>query len=149
MVGAANAVPLQTSTAANTIDLMPDFSQPIVSVTGLSKVVRVANGAPGANELVILQDISLAVMPGEAVAVVGASGSGKSTLLGLLAGLDTPSSGQVRLDGADLFDLDEDGRAALRARLLGFVFQSFQLLPALNALENVMLPLELLGQGAP
>jgi putative ABC transport system ATP-binding protein len=125
---------------------MPDFSQPIVLVTGLSKVVHVANGAPGADELVILQDISLEVMPGEAVAVVGASGSGKSTLLGLLAGLDTPSSGQVRLDGADLFGLDEDGRAALRARLLGFVFQSFQLLPALNALENVMLPLELAGE---
>jgi len=84
-------------------------------------------------------------MPGEAVAIVGASGSGKSTLLGLLAGLDTPSAGSVRLDGTDLFGLDEDGRAALRARLLGFVFQSFQLLPALNALENVMLPLELSG----
>ena len=92
-----------------------------------------------------MKDISLAVMPGEAVAVVGASGSGKSTLLGLLAGLDTPSSGAVRLDGTDLFALDEDGRAALRSRLLGFVFQSFQLLPALNALENVMLPLELAG----
>jgi len=125
---------------------MPDFSQPIVLATGLSKVVRLANGTPGANELVILQDISLEVMPGEAVAVVGASGSGKSTLLGLLAGLDTPSSGAVQLDGADLFGLDEDGRAALRARLLGFVFQSFQLLPALNALENVMLPLELAGE---
>src|SRR6266513_5272345 len=85
-------------------------------------------------------------MSGEAVAVVGASGSGKSTLLGLLAGLDTPSSGSVQLDGADLYGLDEDGRAALRARLLGFVFQSFQLLPALNALENVMLPLELAGE---
>jgi putative ABC transport system ATP-binding protein len=85
-------------------------------------------------------------MPGEAVAIVGASGSGKSTLLGLLAGLDTPSSGAVRLDGADLFALDEDGRAALRKRLVGFVFQSFQLLPALNALENVMLPLELAGE---
>src|SRR6266705_2122731 len=146
MVGAASAVPLQASSTANRIDLMPDFSQPIVLATGLSKVVRLANGTPGANELVILQDISLEVMPGEAVAVVGASGSGKSTLLGLLAGLDTPSSGSVQLDGADLFGLDEDGRAALRARLLGFVFQSFQLLPALNALENVMLPLELAGE---
>jgi putative ABC transport system ATP-binding protein len=84
-------------------------------------------------------------MPGEAVAVVGASGSGKSTLLGLLAGLDTPSSGSVRLDGVDLFRLDEDGRAAVRKRLVGFVFQAFQLLPPLNALENVMLPLELAG----
>jgi putative ABC transport system ATP-binding protein len=82
-------------------------------------------------------------MPGEAVAVIGASGSGKSTLLGLLAGLDTPSAGSVRIDGEELFELDEDGRARLRARLLGFVFQSFQLLPALNALENVSLPLEL------
>jgi len=107
--------------------------------------VSLVDGAPGARELAILQDIELEVMPGEAVAIVGASGSGKSTLLGLLAGLDTPSSGQVRLDGTDLFGLDEDGRAALRARLLGFVFQSFQLLPALNALENVMLPLELSG----
>jgi len=86
-------------------------------------------------------------MSGEAVAVVGASGSGKSTLLGLLAGLDTPSAGSVRIDGAELFELDEDGRAMLRARLLGFVFQSFQLLPALNALENVALPLELANRG--
>jgi putative ABC transport system ATP-binding protein len=122
---------------------MSESLQPIVQASGLSKVVRLANGSPGANELVILQDIALEVMPGEAVAIVGASGSGKSTLLGLLAGLDTPSSGRVRLDGIDLSGLDEDGRAALRARLLGFVFQSFQLLPALNALENVMLPLEL------
>jgi putative ABC transport system ATP-binding protein len=125
---------------------MPEFLQSIVEATGLSKIVRLANGAPGANQLVILQDISLKVMPGEAVAIVGASGSGKSTLLGLLAGLDTPTAGAVRLDGSDLFALDEDGRAALRARLLGFVFQSFQLLPALNALENVMLPLELAGE---
>src|SRR6267143_2836643 len=143
MVGAASAVPQQASRTANRIDLMSDFSKPIVQAAGLSKVVRLANGTPGASELVILQDISLEVMPGDAVAIVGASGSGKSTLLGLLAGLDTPSSGAVRLDGTDLFGLDEDGRAALRARLLGFVFQSFQLLPALNALENVMLPLEL------
>lgn len=84
-------------------------------------------------------------MPGEAVAVVGASGSGKSTLLGLLGGLDIPSAGSVALDGRDLFSLDEDGRAAVRSKLLGYVFQSFHLLPALNATENVMLPLELAG----
>src|SRR6202162_2037256 len=146
MVGAAMAVPQQASRTESRIDFMPDFPQTIVLASGLSKVVRLADGAPGTNELAILQDISLEVMRGEAVAVVGASGSGKSTLLGLLAGLDTPSSGSVQLDGSDLFGLDEDGRAALRARLLGFVFQSFQLLPALNALENVMLPLELAGE---
>ena len=114
--------------------------QPIVKASGLSKSVP-----NGAETLAILQDIDLQVMPGEALAVVGASGSGKSTLLGLLAGLDVPSAGSVRLDGQDLFGLDEDGRALLRARLVGFVFQSFQLLPALNAQENVMLPLELAG----
>jgi putative ABC transport system ATP-binding protein len=102
----------------------------------------------GDEQLVILHQVSFRVMPGEAVAVVGASGSGKSTLLGLLAGLDVPSAGTVRLDGHDLFSLSEDQRAALRGRLLGFVFQSFQLLPALNALENVMLPLELAGRGS-
>ncbi|MGC2519101.1 MAG: ATP-binding cassette domain-containing protein, partial [Burkholderiales bacterium] len=130
---------------------MAEFPHPIVKASGLSKIVRLAsetaaNGSPGATQLVILQDIALEVMSGEAVAIAGASGSGKSTLLGLLAGLDTPSAGTVQLDGVDLFGLDEDGRAALRARLLGFVFQSFQLLPALNALENVMLPLELAGE---
>jgi putative ABC transport system ATP-binding protein len=115
-------------------------ARPMVHATGLSKVVP-----NGAAPLTILHEIELAVMPREAVAVVGASGSGKSTLLGLLAGLDTPSSGAVALDGTDLFTLDEDGRANLRKRLVGFVFQSFQLLPPLNALENVMLPLELGG----
>jgi putative ABC transport system ATP-binding protein len=121
-----------------------DASQPIVVAHGLGKSVQLSEDA-GAATLAILQDIDLAVMPGEAVAILGASGSGKSTLLGLLAGLDTPTAGSVRLDGADLFALDEDGRAALRKRLVGFVFQSFQLLPPLNALENVMLPLELGG----
>jgi len=115
--------------------------EPIVFASGLSKIVP-----NGDTTLTILQDIDLAVMPGEAVAVVGASGSGKSTLLGLLAGLDTPSSGSVRLGAADLFALDEDGRAALRKRLVGFVFQSFQLLAPLTALENVMVPLELAGR---
>ena len=99
----------------------------------------------GESELTILRDVSFTVAAGEAVAVVGASGSGKSTLLGLLAGLDTPTSGTVHLDGQDIYALDEDGRAALRAERLGFVFQSFNLLPAMTALENVMLPLELSG----
>lgn len=100
----------------------------------------------GERTLTILHDIEFAVSAGESVAIVGASGSGKSTLLGLLAGLDLPTRGRVLLAGVDLATLDEDGRAALRGRELGFVFQSFHLLPALNALENVMLPLELLGR---
>src|SRR2546427_11935323 len=141
MVGAAIAAPLQASRTENRIDLMSDFSQAIVQAAGLSKVVPLNetsdNGTPGAGELVILQDISLKVMPGEAVAIVGASGSGKSTLLGLLAGLDTPSSGQVRLDGADLFGLGEDGRAALPAGRLGIGFPAFPILPALNAPGDV------------
>ena len=98
--------------------------------------------------LTILDDISFSLRTGESLAITGASGSGKSTLLGLLAGLDTPTSGQVTLLGQSLFALDEDGRAALRARSIGFVFQSFHLLPNLNALENVMLPLELAGREA-
>jgi len=110
----------------------------VLSARGIGKSVK-----SGTSKLVILREIDLAVTRGEAVAVVGASGSGKSTLLAILAGLDTPSSGTVELDGTDLFALDEDRRAELRGRTLGFVFQSFQLLPALNALENVMLPLEL------
>jgi putative ABC transport system ATP-binding protein len=89
--------------------------------------------------------VSFEIAAGEAVAIIGASGSGKTTLLGLLAGLDVPTAGQVVIDGEDLSVLDEDGRAALRRRLVGFVFQSFQLLPALTALENVMLPMELAG----
>ena len=97
----------------------------------------------GTNDLVILREIDLEVTHGEAVAVVGASGSGKSTLLALLAGLDTATSGAVELDGQDFLSLDEDRRAELRGRTVGFVFQSFQLLPSLTALENVMLPLEL------
>ena len=113
-------------------------NKPVVIARRIGKAVK-----SGAGELVILRDIDLEVTPGEAVAVVGASGSGKSTLLALLAGLDTPSSGTVELDGQNLFLLDEDKRAELRGRMLGFVFQSFQLLPALDALENVMLPLEL------
>jgi len=112
----------------------------VLAARGIGKTVK-----SGDRDLVILRDIDIEVTPGEAVAVVGASGSGKSTLLAILAGLDTPSTGTVSLEGEDLFARDEDARAALRARTLGFVFQSFQLLPALSALENVMLPLELAG----
>lgn len=108
-----------------------------------AEVSRVHAAPPG--DLLILDDINLTVAPGETLAVLGASGSGKSTLLGLLAGLDLPTSGSVRLFGEELFERDEDERARLRARWLGFVFQSFQLLPHLNALENVLLPLELGG----
>jgi putative ABC transport system ATP-binding protein len=113
----------------------------IVRVTGLGKQVHTGDA-----QLTILEGVSFEVGSGEAVAIVGVSGSGKSTLLGLLAGLDTPSAGDVLIDGRSLYALDEDGRAALRARMVGFVFQSFQLLPAMTALENVMLPLELAGE---
>ena len=112
----------------------------IVQSIELSKQVLSGN-----QPLTILHEASFMVDAGESLAILGASGSGKSTLLGLLAGLDVPSGGSVLLDGHDLFALDEDGRARLRGELAGFVFQSFQLLPALNALENVMLPLELRG----
>jgi putative ABC transport system ATP-binding protein len=117
------------------------MSMAVIEVESLGKQV-----ASGDGTLTILHEISFAVTAGEAVAVVGASGSGKSTLLGLIAGLDTPSVGTVRLDGRDIGALSEDQRAELRGRMLGFVFQSFQLLPALTALENVMLPLELAGR---
>src|SRR5262245_66668664 len=116
----------------------------VLTARGIGKTVK-----SGESDLVILREIDLAVTPGEAVAVVGASGSGKSTLLAILAGLDTPSAGEVHIGGRDLFALNEDERAELRGRSVGFVFQSFQLLPALTALENVMLPLELSGRENP
>ncbi len=117
-------------------------TEAVIDVAALGQVVPSGDGT-----LTILHEISFAVTAGEAVVIVGASGSGKSTLLGLMAGLDLPSSGTVHLGGQDLAALDEDARAELRGRLLGFVFQSFQLLPALTALENTMLPLELAGRG--
>jgi putative ABC transport system ATP-binding protein len=123
----------------------------VVEVEGLTKFVALAADVgdtltkSSPKTLTILHDISFSVAAGETVAIIGASGSGKSTLLGLLAGLDLPSSGTVTLAGHPLTGLSEDERAMLRGRLLGFVFQSFQLLPSLNALENVMLPLELAG----
>jgi putative ABC transport system ATP-binding protein len=120
---------------------MNNSEKTILSARGIGKTVK-----SGSSDLVILREIDLSVTAGDAVAVVGASGSGKSTLLALLAGLDTPTVGTIEVDGADLFSLDEDARAELRGRLVGFVFQSFQLLPSLSALENVMLPLELAGR---
>ena len=117
---------------------------PMVEAQRVSKKVTSPEG-----ELLILDDVSLKVDAGEAIAIVGASGSGKSTLLGLLAGLDVPTGGRVLLDGIELTTLDEDGRARLRAGRVGFVFQSFQLLQSLTALENVMLPMELVGEGSP
>jgi putative ABC transport system ATP-binding protein len=114
---------------------------PIVQAVDLTHRVTT-----GSRTLTILEDVSVEIYSGESVAVVGASGSGKTTLLALLAGLDVPSSGRVYTDGQDLSGLDEDGRARARRDRIGFVFQSFQLLPALTALENVMLPLELAGE---
>jgi putative ABC transport system ATP-binding protein len=117
------------------------MSSSILTARNLSKVVASTEG-----ELTILHDLSLTLDSGDSLAIVGSSDSGKSTLLGLLAGLDLPSQGSVQLAGHDLGQLDEDQRARVRAEHVGFVFQSFQLLDSLNALENVMLPLELEGQ---
>jgi putative ABC transport system ATP-binding protein len=121
---------------------MPDAAGlPILQAEGLRKQVMLGDEA-----LTILDDVSFTLPAGASLAIVGASGSGKSTLLGLLAGLDLPSQGRVRLAGEDLTALDEDGRARVRGERVGFVFQSFQLLPALTALDNVALPLELRGE---
>ena len=116
------------------------MQEPIITVQRISKQVADSTGT-----LTILHDIDFTLRPRESVAIVGASGSGKSTLLSIIAGLDVPSSGSVKLCGTELFSLDEDARAAVRSRSVGFVFQSFQLLANLDALENVMLPLELMG----
>ena len=116
------------------------MTQPIIAVEHVFKSVTDSTGT-----LDILRDIDFQLAPKETAAIVGASGSGKSTLLSIIAGLDTPTRGTVRLAGQDLFALDEDARAALRAQKVGFVFQSFQLMGSLTALENVMLPLELAG----
>lgn len=116
----------------------------VLATENVSKKVTSPEGS-----LTILSDVSFAIDRGDSVAVVGPSGAGKSTLLALLAGLDLPTSGKVWLDGANLSELDEDGRAEVRAASVGFIFQSFHLVPSLNALENVMLPLELAGSANP
>ncbi|OUR67033.1 ABC transporter [Cycloclasticus sp. 46_83_sub15_T18] len=119
---------------------MSKNSRPIIETKNLEKTVTVADG-----DLTILSAVDLTINRGESIAIVGASGSGKSTLLGLLAGLDSPTSGSIKLNGEELTALDEDGRAEVRNKLVGFVFQSFQLMPYFTALENVALPLELRG----
>lgn len=120
--------------------MQSQYENNIIVAERLGKSVLTADGM-----LHILSPLDLIIKFGETIAVVGESGSGKSTLIGLLAGLDTPSTGSIKINGKDLTALDEDGRAVLRQALIGFVFQSFQLLPSLTALENVMLPLELVG----
>ena len=117
------------------------MSESIIAVEHVTKQVQDSSGT-----LTILHEIDFSLRPRESAAIVGASGSGKSTLLAIIAGLDTPTTGTVKLAGVDLFSIDEDARAAVRAAKVGFVFQSFQLLGNLNALENVMLPLELQGR---
>jgi putative ABC transport system ATP-binding protein len=126
---------------------MPDdkaIEDAVLAARNVSKQVSSPEGS-----LTILSNVSFAIDKGDSVAVVGASGAGKSTLLALLAGLDLPTEGQIWLNGVNLTNLDEDGRAELRAASVGFVFQSFHLVPSLNALENVMLPLELAGIDSP
>jgi putative ABC transport system ATP-binding protein len=137
--GAAVSAPAVFISAKTHINRMKLMS--VLKAESLTKKVTSPEGM-----LTIVNDVSLDIAAGESVAIVGASGAGKSTLLALLAGLDSPSSGRISLAGADLTLLDEDGRARLRAERVGFVFQSFHLVPSLTALENVMLPLELAGR---
>ncbi|MBC7982966.1 MAG: ATP-binding cassette domain-containing protein, partial [Candidatus Obscuribacterales bacterium] len=128
------------SNELNTASPPKNTATPVLHTIGLTKQVKSPEGP-----LVILSDVTLDIPAGQTAAIIGASGAGKSTLLALLAGLDEPTSGEVWLNGVELTALDEDGRAATRARHVGFVFQSFHLIPSLTALENVMLPLELAG----
>src|SRR5919107_4882983 len=112
----------------------------MIELKNVTKIVR-----SGADDLTILDDVSMEIPDGEFVAVVGASGSGKSTLLGLIAGLDAPTSGTILIDGADITRMSEDDLATLRSEKIGFVFQSFHLIPSLTAFENVLIPMEILG----
>ena len=139
-LGAAAAC-AATAHKVNTSDQALKVLDSVLKAENLSKKVSSPEGT-----LTIVSDVDLDIRPGESVAIAGSSGAGKSTLLALLAGLDLPTSGKVWLAGTDLTELDEDGRARLRAQRVGFVFQSFHLVPALTALENVMLPLELAGR---
>jgi putative ABC transport system ATP-binding protein len=139
-IGPTGIIMLEAAVNSSRTNPRDTATHAALAVEGLGKRVMLPAG-----ELVILEGIGFAIDPGETVAIVGASGSGKSTLLSLMAGLDTPSSGRVLLDGRELSSLDEDGRAVLRGEKVGFVFQNFQLLPSLTAIENVMLPLELRG----
>jgi putative ABC transport system ATP-binding protein len=144
MLGSAAARPVPAASARHRLSAARrnvDRTDTVLAADGLGKQVSSPEGT-----LAILAEVSFEVRRGESVAVVGASGAGKSTLLALLAGLDEPTSGRVWLAGTELTALDEDGRAAVRARHVGFVFQSFHLVPSLTALENVMLPLELAGR---
>lgn len=138
----ASAVQCASQARRETLNPTTSFmSQPIIAVERITKQVKDSTGT-----LTILHEIDFTLQPHQSAAIVGASGSGKSTLLSIVAGLDTPTTGTVKLAGTDLFSLDEDARAAVRASKVGFVFQSFQLLGNLTALENVMLPLELQGR---
>ena len=134
-------VPEHTEAAASVEPGVEALPPPILEIRDLRKIYRSAG-----HELTVLRDVNLTLQPGDTCAIVGPSGSGKTTLLGLCAGLDNATSGTVRLDGQVMDDLDEDARAALRNRLVGFVFQNFQLIPTLTAIENVLVPLELRGE---
>src|SRR5688572_21652627 len=143
-VSVDGALPEHANVSSNSTYLFKTFRpSEMLSATGLTKEYQ-----SGDHRLTVLRDVNFSIAQGEFVAIVGPSGSGKTTLLGLLAGLDTPSRGSVHLDGIDITALDEDARARVRGEKVGFIFQSFQLIPTLTAIENVQVPLELRGDDA-